>query len=176
MNYIYPHSNPKILKLGIRMALYREKEPDYNNINDDTVLSTAKWQQSRIAYLKEPEFKDRDVIYHLKTGEELIIDGSIHKGFQEECSHYYPGQQVESSFKYVREEEIYDDEFNWPIKVWQEVEEPERPSAKDAKINDNEEWVLVETASKLLVALNKKVKLYTQFQADKDKGKILAEI
>jgi len=72
MNFIYPHSSPEILKLGIRWALYREKKPEQNYPKDSNYYQSEKieynkkyrqWQQSRIAYLKEPEFKVGQVIY-----------------------------------------------------------------------------------------------------------------
>ena len=67
--FIEPITDPEILKLGIRMALYREKKPEinYNQPQNDRVLmhegEVEYWrEQSFIAYLKE-EFKNGDIVY-----------------------------------------------------------------------------------------------------------------
>ncbi len=131
MYYIYPHTDSKILKLGIKWALYREKEPEENyttytfgQVYDDIKL----WLQSRIAYLKEPEFKVGEMVMyfpkeplelrpHQLKEESLVVEvlevlktrihyydawsGGKKSRPIEMFSHYYEGQQVES-FKYVR--------------------------------------------------------------------------
>jgi len=177
MNYIYQHTNSKILKLGIRMALYREKKPGpvtiMNGVAHYRRNVFEKFEASRIAYLKKPEFKDKDEIYYIKSGEKLIIDGFINKELQKQCSHYYPGQQVES-FKYVEEvlqnwcqecdkahvdfkcPECGDSTYYVDKLSWQEVEEP-------VKVKGN-------------IGMKKPNQAYTQFKEDVDKGIILAEI
>ncbi len=164
MSYIYPHSNPEI-KTG-SMALYREKKPDnmiadykkitgnYNykcitcneiKIGDkrqhicfECYEKTAleHWQQSFIAYLKEPDFNYGDRIYHQLKGEIdhfLTVDNFNLLNLpylREAFSHYCPGQQVES-FKYVRMVQLNPNAFEW-----QEVEEHTQFQAdkKSAKI------------------------------------------
>ena len=97
MNYIYPITDPEILKLGIKWALY-------------------DCEQSFIAYLKEPEFKEDNKVYYRGTLYYFVC--FIEKKYchiikdlkgtdpinvlLKYVSHYYPGQQVES-FKYVEE-------------------------------------------------------------------------
>jgi len=65
MTYIYPHNDPEILKLGIRMALYGEKKPEDNYVTGYGDPAMSVWcENSRIAYLKEPEFKVGDTVYY----------------------------------------------------------------------------------------------------------------
>ena len=190
MYYIYPHTDSKIIKLGFgSMALYREKKPDkkdYYAIPDDAIkadncfsetifkMDFTNWQESRIGYIKEPEWKDIDIgqTYYFNGANGLeaytikTIDGSGNvilwdnqhierittntKDFDKRFTHYYPGQQVES-FKYVREEEVR----AWKYE-WQEVEEPEITKLK---------WLE-----------NKAMNDYTQFQEELKSGVILAEV
>ncbi len=140
MYWIEPHTDTKILKLGIRWALYREKKPDHlPTINHEWA------NKHRIGYLKEQEFKVGDLYY--KKGKKkgswnatyTIGDIDLVEFTQQQLSklysHYYPGQE-ESSFKYVRKVETVDktpisDKFNSTTQVlkyqfeWQEVEQPE---------------------------------------------------
>ena len=184
MSYIYPHNNPEILKLGIRMALYGEKKPDHRVVVEHDYLepysdTINKWQQSFIAYLKKPGWAIDDDAYHESKGHYKITGVNsdyltVSSKYKTEIifakhllSHYYPGQQVES-FKYVREvksEVFRKDILLETITEWQEVEEPteyvEITSTDDHSIS--------------LPDLVKNVK-YTQFQADIKKAKILAEI
>jgi len=169
MYWIEQHSNPKILKLGIKFALYREKK--------------------RIAYLKGSEFRVGDKVWILELNTEWLItelnsggrytlkstgkpgfitsSTTLYQIESNECSHYYPGQQAES-FKYVQLQTVvgtrhskYGDEEQ-EAEFWQEVEEPYKEngkyldySIKNAKTFEEE---------------------YTQFKKAVDKGKILAEI
>jgi len=148
MNYIYPHKNSEILKLGIRMALYREKKPEKSYIIPDPInVSEAiyqtdldKWQQSFIAYLKEPEFKGSEKVY------------------------YREGQQVES-FKYMKH--VIDFENIPPMSSeikgkWQEVEEPYKENGKYSDYSIKNAKTFKED--------------YTQFQEGLKQGKIIAEI
>ncbi len=171
MSYIYPHIDSKIIKLGIKWALYREKKPVDILPAKKEIESIKRWQQSRIVYIKEPEFKVGDVVYYEgnKKSKGIIYKEWIEtwrklnfKGY----SHYYEGQQVES-FKYVREVEH---EVDWLNKMsprykkeyseWQEVEQPEKWEIVCAEVDDG-------------ASINPK---YTQFQEDKKSGVILAEI
>ncbi len=184
--WIEPHTNPNILKLGIKWALYREKKPDKNNYFNK--FSISIWEEeSRIAYLKEPELTQKqydefkykfyvvkdfsykntylnikgDVIDHKLWDYSIFVD-LLKKGF---LSHYYPGQQVES-FKYVRKVEHLQSAIDYQegFSEWQEVEEPE-----EEKINLHS-LIVKGTENKYP---NPK---YTQFQADIKQAKILAEI
>ena len=180
--YIYPITDPEILKLGIRMALYREKKCTDTNCQDGISVTAFgdymgkcphcnDWTKSRIAYIKEPEFKARELVYD-KDGRKVRIT-NINKGivhyhytdnpqrysipldiFKQFNSHYYPGQEVES-FKYVREMEIkmmdYGSKHTERLE-WQEVEEP---------------------IMRIDFIIDPK---YTKFQEEVNKGEILAEI
>jgi len=207
MTYIYPITDPEILKLGIRMALYREKKPEYlttdfypqpNYSSAERQMDNAiiVWEQSFIAYLKEPEFKEGDIAWHPKKGKREIIKVSLNmKGKlliyvgklwyypASEFSHYYPGQEVES-FKYVRKVHIYNPteiyseesgemEESLSRYEWQEVEEPAEPKYIESEhfnsISTN--WLLEDRK-----AHEKWYKLYIQFQEGVKQAKILAEI
>jgi len=168
MSYIYPHNNPEILKLGIRMALYREKKPEinYNQPQDDRVLmhegEVKNWrEQSFIAYLKEPEFKVGEMVYRKSDYKEIIFEG-----MKSDCSHYYPGQEYNGDINYVRkigrytsQDSILIDEK--PKIEWQEVEEPEPMLIGETKYHEP------------TYEPNPK---YTQFQEEINKAKILADI
>jgi len=193
MTYIEQHSNPEILKLGIKYALYGEKRPDEHDFHrlEDGMPSfeieefreaCEQWQQSRIAYLKEPEFKVGEIWYWRVTNmrgqkyNPTSDDFGHTKGFELEqieiakrFSHYYPGQQVES-FKYVREMNFYEfkkvpddgSKWNeWKNNKWQEAEEPEPMFVGKTKYHEP------------TYEPNPK---YTQFQEDVERGIILAEI
>ncbi len=192
MTFIYPHTDPEILKLGIRMALYREKKPGkpegdlspYNDYDDYISHEFPLWQQSRIAYLKEQEFKVADEVYKISTGlkyefVELQNRGRVKLWDEDNCmyvianikdlSHYCPGQQYDGEVKYVREVAIID-KVSIPYKSrelkyhkqWQEVEEP---NANNIEYYYNNHW-----------DLEKFEKDHTQFQEGVNKGEILAEI
>lgn len=191
MNWIEQHPDPKILKLGIRMALYREKKPEIPTGNTgaikekmDAIEAVANtlmtvWRSTRLAYLKEPEFKYDDVVFDRECNSYRVgkinndgtitvvgINKVIKKTFKEsDLSHYYPGQEVES-FKYVREVLNYQyegtDVAMNQIPLWQEVEVPDK-----------------EIPTQILIGSEPDIDWqpnpeYTQFQADKDKGIILA--
>jgi len=199
--YIEPHNDPGILKLEIRMALYEEKKPDKNDYYpdpdqqyfDDAMYNRdlRYWSKSRIAYLKEPEFKVGDIGHCIRITEHtphwmrkpgiieevrkdsILINFAGWSGFvlKEDFSHYYPGQEVES-FKYVREVEKVVEGWHPEIDgvkpvihqiEWQEVEEPAEAPNWDEKDKDRE------THAKWHLK-------YTQFQADKKQAEILAEI
>jgi len=199
MNYNYPITDPKTLKLGIKYALY--PRPKYNKkewslyhgtngeFNKESFERYIKaHEQSRIAYLKEREFKVGDVVYYkdkpnhswytkLKLGKRYnklswrfnALDGSKGFGIIEEIkiTHYYPGQQVES-FKYVKERLINIDAC--PLFTeWQEVEEPDNCddlyNATDIDWDGNDRNIFLEDR------FNEDL---TQFQEDVDEGKILA--
>jgi len=187
MTYIYPHSNPKILKPGIKFALYREKKPGIEDalpgrekMAEAFIPGLLKlWQQTRIAYLKEPEFKVGEQIYsdnwELWQDTRFVIteiEGdmikcldnsslpSVHRFDKEWCSHYYPGQQYDGEIKYVRK--LYSQSGRWI--GWQEVEEPEVYPEYDGISLDPPE-VAYDTTDE-----------WRQFQEDVDKGIILAEI
>jgi len=197
MTYIEPITDPKILKLGIKWALYREKKPDYREVVEHDYLepyndTVKKWhEQSRIAYPKEPEFKVGDIVYLLKP--KIILEVECHSGKiysidklqdigvqfdnvggvwfnnENQLSHYYSGQEVES-FKYVRkvEHNYTDIDAETPneyfyhadadLTEWQEVEEP-----------NVENYLHFSSDRQYKVAV-------TQFQEDVNKAKILAEI
>ncbi len=217
MYWIESITDPKILKLGIRMALYREKKPEKwpflvkeaNASDKATQIEQATdqarknyeraikyWQQSRIAYLKEPEFKVGETWYFIKTGKSVRCTGTLDEGktfiyqsikgtgtiakneVESLFSHYYPGQEWDGEVKYVRAHcpecnEILDRQVkDWnachecgeahpdsDIK-WQEVEEPEE-LLKTERYGKPRYW---------------KNTRYTQFQADKKSGDVLAEI
>jgi len=168
------HSNHKILKLGIKYALYGKPRAEgttrksfakeINKINEE-------WHKSWfIAYLKEPPWKAGNTIYN-KEGKKFIIKdignreyrllggkyGGIYKlkYIKENYSHYYPGQQVES-FKYVRAQFQVPYDGSDKFYEWQKVEEE-----KEMISDGQHEYCNPQ---------------YTQFQEDVDKGKILAEI
>ena len=136
MSYIYQHTDSKIIKLGFgSMAGYREKKPDkkdYYAIPDDAIkadnyfsetifkMDFTNWEQSRIGYIKEPEWKIGDVVKRnysdsssgYMVGNLIAIKGDTLICFnspydegilKKDATHFHPGQQVES-FKYVREE------------------------------------------------------------------------
>jgi len=179
-SYIDQHSNHKILKIRIKWALYGEKKPEitqYINSGGIKKRFIAKWEeQSRIAYLKEPEFKVGDKVYYMgiparlieKDKDQWLVGDYLQKTklqyFRKESdlSHYYPGQQVES-FKYV--ELIEKISKNYPYlndkHKWQEAEEPEPMFVGKTKYHEP------------TYEPNPK---YTQFQEDVDKGIILAII
>jgi len=176
------------------MVLYGEKEPDYNNVYDDTVLSTVKWQQSFIAYLKEPEFKCGDFIYHIETREKWfirtpefpnnficdnanskhVIFKSILKSDLGDFSHYYPGQEWDGEIKYVRLVKNYNSEADQPHRKspiyqteWQEVEEPDY----DTVIN------LIDTTDNCPngVMINKDGTIHSRFKRNFSSEKIKSE-
>jgi len=195
--YIYPITDPEILELGIRMALYREKKPTGFSINPDPEdigeLQTdiSEWEMTDfIAYLKEPEFKVGNYVYLLNGENEFryriykVIDESF---VELECieaeeiktiliskiSHYCLGQEVES-FKYVKKElkkEVEEDtETSFVIKYtekWQEVEEPEETTT----IKELSQ----ETFTQLVGSKIPNPK-YTQFQKEIEQAKILAKL
>ncbi len=193
--YIYPITDPKILKLGIRMALYREKKPDLmkkamysHEDNGEVWVKTPEynlWQQSFIAYLKEPEFKAKDIAYKngikykitlIKKTSESSICMSVGSGLRVEInlkdlSHYYEGQEVES-FKYVRRIEFEEDEGAVMASIelieWQEVEQP----AEEEKVYIDDEDIEKGYAPDFIFTNDE----YTQFQEDKKSGVILLEI
>jgi len=168
--WIYPITDPKILELKFgSMALYKKRSPEKA---DDWIYSEhlALWhKQSLIIYLKEPEFKDKDVIYHV-SGEKLIIDRFINKGMQDQCSHYYSAQEYNGPIKYVREVTVPDHNHfrnRWEEhKEWQEVDEPER-------------FIIIKAKRQLGYrqshheAQNPK---YTQFKAAIKSAKVLGEL
>jgi len=98
MTYIEPITDPKILKLGIRMALYGEPKPEKSYIIPDPInVSEAiyqtdldKWQKSRIAYLKEPEFKVGEKVYRKKDGFKITLVKQDLKFDLKLFSHYSP--------------------------------------------------------------------------------------
>ena len=180
MYWIEQHTDSKILKLGIKWALYREKKPDkkdYYAIPDDAIkadncfsetifkMDFENWEQSRIGYIKEPEFKVGERLYSLrfeKDGESFIYTGNEswidHNNIDKLYSHYYEGKQVESLIKYVEKINTGDEICGY---IWQEVEEPEPMLIGETKYHEPTYEPNPE---------------YTQFQADKKQGKILAEI
>jgi len=192
--YIYPHNNPEI-RTG-SMALYREKKPKkedyYHSDMDDNYFSktiyemdSKNWQQSFIAYLKEPEFKVRSWVYSKNTGAHCWVEriennfvwciryslknfGVNRKFKKSDLSHYYPGQEVES-FKYVREVLVIEKGHSVRKKEWQEVEKPVEMIQK-SKWEDKAPLKLLERES---VKTNPE---YTQFQKKLKSAKILAEI
>ena len=147
--YIYPITDPEILRLEIRMALYREPMPDYSGYDELSKLQSKvlkQWeQQSRIAYLKEPEFKVGDVVYVNGEGKEWELTEIHDKGYNLKIDtrrtngkmsfriaqlsdlSYYPGQEYDGEVKYVIEVEIkmmdYGSEHTERFE-WQDVEEP----------------------------------------------------
>ena len=175
MNYIYPHSNPKITT-GM-MAGYRKQYPKFINSRDNHVKTLAEWRdQSFIGYIKEPEFKvDNFVWWHklryrivevakewIRLSDKMSGDDGfmITKDMYPDNSHYYEGQE-ESSFKYVREVKIHDMIAIPPRRdiQWQEVEEPELPLNSDGSLNI--EWHPHKSA---------------QFQEELKSGAILLEV
>ncbi len=125
MNYIYQHTDSKILKLGIKWALYREDTPERTdfwvnkNMNDvyydasGYLNAEKKHLESLIGYMKEPEFKVvlgenvYKIGFSLPHTIKSIVNSTtvlLENNDRHEIStlsHYYPGQQVKS-FKYVR--------------------------------------------------------------------------
>jgi len=146
MTYIYRHFDLKILKLGIKWALYREKKPE------EALSIYKEWhEESRIAYLKEAEFKVGEIIYYKGTPYSLIelvgnkphLQSCLMDGHDtdtiitnikiKELSHYCPGQEYDGDIKYVREINFYEfkkvpddgSKWNeWKNNKWQELEEP----------------------------------------------------
>ncbi len=173
MYWIEPHNDPKILKLGIRWALYREKKPDRNKKKlIFWTFEISEWEEkSRIGYIKEPEWIDNNKVYVKNSGKSSEIPITYFASLytedftKENLSHYYEGQQVES-FKYVRKElkkEVEEDTgTSFVIKYteqWQEVEQPEHQIESITRKNT---W---ETNPK-----------YTQFQEELKSGVILLEV
>ena len=98
--FIYPHSDPEILKLGIRMALYGEPKPDDEDYKHDAFIERIRkedykhvnlikeyheeiklWQKTRIACLKE-EFKAAEIIIEIASLRKMEVgvicgDGSF---------------------------------------------------------------------------------------------------
>lgn len=180
MTYIEPHNDPKILKLGIRMALYDEPMPAKNisvkGVNFTLLSRMDYWRKNhRISYLKEPEFVEGEVVYYkndiggkspmiINRKEEervwLINKFQTKDSFEgcfdwDEMSHYYPRQEVES-FKYVREKKVLFFRQGIYKSEWQEVEEP-------VKVKGN-------------IGMKKPNPEHTKFQAEIKQAKILAEI
>ena len=173
MYWIEPHTDSKILKLGFgSMALYREKKPEKEIKSTKDVAigygQFSKHLKSFIGYIKEPEWKEGDVVkrnYPDSTsgymvgnliaikGEMLICFNSPYDEgiLKKDATHFHPGQQVES-FKYVKRVRL--ETFKW-----QEVEQPEHQIESITRKNT---W---ETNPK-----------YTQFQEELKSGVILLEV
>ncbi len=153
MNFIEPITDPEIVKLGIRWALYREPCPkresffnksgqyyfEYQEKYDDEL---NRHEQSFIVYLKEPGWKVGDDIYwvdkdgklqsgkvkEFREGYIILEDG---RGIGNEdnisYSHYYPGQEYDGDIKYVRKKVTHFALGTSSKAEWQEVEEPANP-------------------------------------------------
>ena len=175
MTYIYPITDPEILKLGFRMALYREKRPIDILPAKKEIEALREWQKSRIAYLKEPEFKVGDVFYLTRNTD---FGGIIEYGRDYNyklITHYKSGQEVES-FKYVREVEYENtlDRRSSALQIysgWEEVEEPVKMMY--SKIEEAGLYSDGSTDSHQHAKFNP---IYTQFQEGVKKGEIIAEI
>lgn len=200
MNYIEPITDPKILKLGFgSMALYKKPWPQfdlkYYHISSRNQILEV-WEQSFITYLKEQEFKVREIVYWdkgerrhiieevLKDSKQIILQDVVGPLPFSVISHNYPGQEYDGDIKYVEkihvcpkclEEVTYPSlnihwcqscgEYTAGETDWQEVEEPEE-ALIDYSLNTGDE-VRQELSTN---------PLYTQFQEDKKKAKIIAEI
>lgn len=108
-------------------AAYREKAPTVKECKGllDFMDWHCKWQDTIIAYMKEPEFKDKDIVFDIKTGQKCRIDkegmtddkvwvlnmtGSIggimlnKEQLNELYSHYHEGQVIDlKDYRYVEE-------------------------------------------------------------------------
>ncbi len=189
MNYIYPITDPEILKLELEWALYdRPKPPEEERDNRDGHFYIDEWRkQSRIAYLKEPEFNVAEGCYKIEETGRFVIH-SIDKGkvfiYTEyrhvdghwvsinNLSHYYPGQEYDGEVKYVREvniERLKAKHLNDDVEpLWQEVEEPEERTIIPG----------MEKSSCFGPDLGPEMTNpdHTQFQEGVNKGEILSEI
>ena len=191
-NYIEPITDTKILKLGFgSMALYREKKPKMIEDCHGSLLlykcEIGEFEQSRIAYLKEPEFKAGEVIYW--KGEQYIIE-SIEGNYAilsypknpnidpslfplNELSHYYPGQEYDGEIKYVRKVKLETRFFNNPPHYiefeWQEVEEPAEAAPNRKAYTEDEKQLWVDD-------LKEWRNDYNKFQEGVNNGEILGVI
>ena len=95
MYWIDQHTDPKILKLGIKWALYREKKPDKKDLTykkdvfyERDYNDVLKWWQEKsfIAYLKEPEWKVGETIYRLT---DLMQGGKVVLKAGQKCTFKY---------------------------------------------------------------------------------------
>jgi len=193
--YIYPITDPEILELGIRMALYREKKPGkpkgsiypYSDYDDYFNHEFPMWYEEHfIAYLKEPEFRVGERFYYIEHGETNIVrptfgyitkedikvkEKNIELGIEETAwlSHYYPGQEVES-FKYVRKIEKPLPEDFWGNNEAVQFDDYDYNQALE-KWQQQSGWQEVEEP------LSWFPKTETiDFQEDKKQGKIIAKI
>ena len=152
--YIYKSDKPGM------MAGYRVKRPDEHDFHslEDGVPSfeieefreaCEKWQQSRIAYLKEPEWVNGERWYCIDDGTIGRVDSDwlmINESILHHYSHYYEGQEVddkyfcfvekgETNFEYCPEcDQPFDERYintgyqecscGYESPEWQEVEEP----------------------------------------------------
>ena len=183
MTYIEPITDPEILKLGFgSMALYREKKPAIGNqihpdlqdkeTFDEGLDIVTNWQQSFIAYLKEPGFKVGELAYTIDKGQllepKLTKTGLYYvKNNINLFTHYYPGQEWDGDIKYVREvkSEVFRKEMHLETFTdWQEVEEPAKYNQPDSFYINSDKPHYNPTSE------------YTQFQEEIKQGKIIAEI
>lgn len=209
MYWIELITDPKILKLGIRMALYREKKPEeddyFESMPDQFESDMIKWrEQSRIAYLKEPEFKVGEKVYEISTGAyagdvcvvwmDLVIT-TKGRFKEDEISHYCPGQEYDGDIKYV-EEKANCPECNASLNYEKNTEFWECPQCLEIEGNReryhffelNIEWQEVEEPEEEILKIDPSDPLgegikwnhnnpkYTQFQEGINEAKIVAEL
>ncbi len=206
MTFIYPITDPEILKLGFGMALYKNRKPEIKQCkaqNLEYESQVIQWQyQSFITYLKE-EWKEDEWIYYnrksriliefstLRNWAKLEDDSNgqtleIEKVPLNEIFHYYPGQEYNGGIKYV-EGKAYCD---CGIKVSPNIDGSYFCVDCEKTINPEFEWQEVEEpAGKILIPGMEKSSCFgpdlgpemtnpahTQFRKGVKKGEILGII
>lgn len=199
MKYIYPITDPKILKLGIRWALYREDAPERTdfwvnkNMNDvyydaqGYLDAEKKHLESFIAYLKEPKFKVGDIIDCYFPNNQLakrdakivkMLPNSIIRVIIEgQLPSEWNQWEIKYSTHHHPGQEV--ESFKYLKEDYLIISERSKLTNTDLAIKGHHKiWQEVEEPVKVKgnIGMKKPNPDYTQFQADKKSAKILAEI